>query len=105
MVPQKGLQMESMRSYFLSNHLYTISQSIFLFEYRENSLPIVAPSFKLDEGPLFRLIVTGPEASIQVISKGVPAAIPVKSELLNFAAETSEAVRAKRKTLDCIVIS
>ena len=40
---------------------------------------IVETSDRLSEGPLFRVIVTGPVASVQVISKGLPASTSAKS--------------------------
>lgn len=57
------------------------------------------------EGPFFKLMVTGPEASVHVKVKDCPAVTPLKAELVKETAWTTAREAAARRMLEnCMLI-
>lgn len=55
---------------------------------------MISPTvWRLSESPFFKVRVTAPAASVQVMSKGLPAVIPSKLVLVNWTAQAGRAAR------------
>ncbi len=63
-----------------------------------------ATSCKLSEGPLFRVMVTGPVAPDQVISNGLPASISLKSLLVKATLALARPARMKDGMMNFILV-
>lgn len=58
----------------------------------------------MSEGPDFRVTVTGPSASAQVISKGVPASISLKSLLVRATVAQATPARTREEMMNFILV-
>jgi hypothetical protein len=70
-----------------------------------NILATVLTVWRSLESPFFKVMVTGPEASVQVNSIGCPAVIPLKAEFVNETAFAKpKATAAMRALENCILM-
>jgi len=57
------------------------------------------------EAPFFKVMVTGPEAPLQVRVIGLPAVIPLNAELVNSTALTMAMAITARRALEYCILS
>jgi len=65
---------------------------------------IVETVLRASAGPSFRVMVTGPVASAQVIVKGSPASIPLKSSLVRMTLAAAKPARMIDEMVNFILI-